>query len=78
MWPILGKVVPFMEVFIIGVFQGYNKPFGANTYLSHFINEMKELEKSGMIVNNSLIKVNIRLFIRDALARSFILGKQNN
>lgn len=75
LWPILGNIIPYKEVFLIGIFHGYKKPTCANTFLQPFIDEMKCLIKIPIIYKGNSIRVEIRSFICDAPARSYILGK---
>lgn len=76
-WPILGNIIPYKEVFMIGIFHGYKKPACANTFLQPFIDEMEDIKKKPIIYKGNRIQVEIRSFICDAPARSYILGKLN-
>ena len=75
LWPILGNIVPYKEVFIIGVFHGNKKPICADAFLKQFLDEMRSLEMNPIMHQGSRIKIDIRAFICDAPARSFILGR---
>lgn len=75
LWPILGNIIPYKEVFLIGVFHGYKKPTSANIFMQPFIDEMKDLTDNAIIYKGKNVRVEIRSFICDSPARSFILGK---
>lgn len=75
LWPILGRIVSFKEVFAIGIFHGYKKPFCADQFLREFVREANNLLENGFNYNNRKMTVKIRAFICDAPARSFLLGK---
>ena len=74
LWPILGNIVPFSEVFIIGIFHGYKKPYCANSFLRAFMDVLRDLNEHYIMFENRKIQIQIRLFICDAPARAFILG----
>lgn len=73
-WPILGNIIPYKEVFMIGVYYGRQKPQDANIYLHEFVQEAIELCENGIIIGKELYKFLIRFIICDAPAKSFILG----
>lgn len=74
LWPILGTVVPYNYVFIIGIFHGHKKPFCADVFLTSFVEEMKILLDNGIQHNDQKYTLKLRSFICDAPARSFVLG----
>lgn len=73
LWPILGNIIPYKEVFMIGVYYGHQKPQDANIYLDQFVQEVIELCENGIIIGEKLYKFSIRFIICDAPAKSFIL-----
>lgn len=75
LWPILGNIVQYQEVFLIGIYNGNKKPYCANIFLKSFVDELQDLNESGIIFEHRKIQVQIRSFICDAPARSFILRK---
>jgi len=75
LWPILGNIVPYKEDFLIGILHGHKKPTCANAFLKPFIDEMQDIEKNPIIHKGNRVQVEIRSFVCDAPARSYILGK---
>ncbi|XP_073841375.1 uncharacterized protein [Musca autumnalis] len=73
-WPILGNVPTYPEVFLIGVYEGYSKPENSNEYLSEFVEEFTDLINNGLHFKNRVFKVKLRTIIMDAPARAFVLG----
>ena len=74
LWPILGNIVGKKDVFVIGAYHGYKKPFCADTFLDQFVEEIVELKSNGILHNNLKIAVDIRAIVCDAPAKSMILG----
>ncbi|XP_032689875.1 uncharacterized protein LOC116853111 isoform X3 [Odontomachus brunneus] len=72
-WPILGCIVPYGKVFIIGVYCGKEKPKNVNEFLHDFISETIDLYTNGIVINNSQYQFKIKYFVCDAPAKSFIL-----
>ena len=75
LWPILANIIPFKEIFLVGIFHGYKKPACANAFIQPFVDEMQELKKNPIIYEGNPVKIQIRAFICDSPARSFILGE---
>ena len=75
LWPILGNIVSSSDVFIIGIFHSYKKPVCANEYMLPFVNEMIQLQEKKINFRSRQYEVQIRSFICDAPARSFLLVK---
>lgn len=74
LWPILGYVRPFNNnVFIIGIYHGYEKPKDSNSFLNDFVIEAKTIVNQGIVVNGKLKKVSIDAICCDAPAKSFVL-----
>lgn len=75
LWPILGKILDFNKVFIIGIYHGSSKkPEYASEFLEDFVNEAKELIENGLENNGKIYKCCIKIICSDAPAKSFILG----
>jgi len=75
LWPILGSVIGFNEVFIIGIYHSYSKkPEKSSEFLEYFVDEAKELVNSGLLVNNTSYQCLIKVICADAPAKSFILN----
>lgn len=77
LWPILGRLVnlPNCENFIIGCYIGIKKPYDINCFLHDFVNDISEInDQGGIIIKNEMLKVEIRAFICDAPAKSFVCG----
>lgn len=73
-WPILGSVVSYEYVFIIGVYHGLQKPQHACDFLDRFVDEAVSLCSEGMFVNGMHYSVCVKHIICDAPAKSFILN----
>jgi hypothetical protein len=78
-WPIIGLVDQSVnpEPFLIALYLGIDKP-PVDTYLRDFVNEMHELELSGVVVNYIRYNVRISALIADAPARSFVKCTKNH
>lgn len=74
-WPILFTLLgmPDIEPMIICVYYGRGKP-QLKEFLTPFVEELNELIRIGMLINNFDIKVKVHCFICDSPARSFIKG----
>lgn len=76
-WPILGlirncpKNVP---PFIIGLYFGESKPENANEFLAKFVDEIKDLSNSPIVLNEKVFNIKLRAFCCDTPALSFIKG----
>lgn len=72
-WPILGKLDQFnSNIFIIGLFQGTEKPNNIHEFLDELVEEINILQCSGIPVKNRIVKFCLSAIIADAPARSFI------
>ena len=76
LWPILGKICmdgaqPFDIVFYLGI----AKSDDANTYLTHFCEEILDLINNGFDFNGCQIKIKIDSFCCDATTYSFLKKK---
>lgn len=82
LWPILGKIHNVMELFgssvsdspfVIGIYEGKQKPSSAHEYLQEFVAESNALETTGILHSSSCAhNFKISAFICDMPARSFI------
>lgn len=71
-WPITARCVQFnTEPFFVGVFFGTNKPNSLEMYLEDLINELKEVQQTGIDLNGMHFTVKFR-FICDAPARAYL------
>ncbi|KAF0732693.1 Uncharacterized protein FWK35_00028767 [Aphis craccivora] len=78
-WPILAYIIGTEKyVFPVGIYHGYTKPKCTDEFLSDFILETKQLITEGIVLNGSRIQVEIKLFICDAPAKSFILNTKGH
>lgn len=72
-WPILGSVLPYNNVFIIGIYYGNEKPADANDFLQDFVNEAIEICENGIYIDNRNIQCRIEALICDTPAKAFAL-----
>ena len=73
-WPILGQIGYKTKVFIIGCYEGKEKPACTDSFLRPFVDEMKELSKSGITIQDHHYNVKLNAMIFDAVALAHILG----
>lgn len=57
LWPILGCVLPYKKIFIIGAYYGSKKPTNCNEYLQDFVEEMIELINNGIFLYEKLYNI---------------------
>jgi len=74
LWPILGCVLPYKEIFIIGAYYGSKKPTNCNEFLYDFVEEMKELINNKIFLREKFYTIKIKQIVCDAPAKSFILN----
>jgi len=72
-WPILGSILLYNNVFIIGIYFGNEKPADANDFLYDFINEAKQICENGIDINGQNIPCKIDALICDTPAKAFVL-----
>jgi len=72
-WPILGSVLPYDNVFLIGLYHGNEKPANANDFLKDFIDEAKNLCENGININGRNILCRLEALICDTPAKAFVL-----
>lgn len=71
-WPITVRCVQFnIEPFPVGIFYGTSKPNPLKIYLEDLVNELKEVQQTGIDLNGMHFTVKFR-FICDAPARAFV------
>ena len=81
LWPILGKVFSendIYEPFCIALFLGKCKPKSVDKYLEEFIKEMNTLLEEGLIIENKHFEIEIKCFVCDTPARSFLKGTKGH
>lgn len=72
-WPILCIVTNMKSTpFTVGVFCGISKPKPLNTFLDHFVKELKGLLENGYVFNDTHYQIKISSFVCDAPAKAFI------
>lgn len=76
LWPILCMVkhCNCIEPFVVGVYQGNEKPTSASEFLAEFVAETSDLLKNGVTCGEELYDVKIHSFVCDAPARAFLKG----
>ncbi|XP_036138680.1 uncharacterized protein LOC118644365 [Monomorium pharaonis] len=73
LWPILGSVKPFKNVFVIGIYYGEEKPKDVNNFLKNFVTEAKHLCTEGICIKGIQLQCTIDSLICDMPAKSFVL-----
>lgn len=68
------KGLPEIKPIIIGIWCGVGKPENVNEFIIPFIDEFNVIAKEGVNINGYRLDVNIRCFICDSPARSFLKG----
>lgn len=66
------------EPFIIGVYHGTEKPESVINFFNPFVEEYLLLKNNGIIINNKLIKLELKKIICDAPATSFVLATKSH
>lgn len=68
LWQILASTVEdfYTEPFIVSAFHGHNKPLNSNDFLEPFVNETKEILKTGLLINGNKAEIMINAIICDA------------
>ena len=70
-WPILG-CFDGLHVFVIALFYGETKPDSLEDYLHDFLEELDLLKLNGIEFNSQKLSFDIKCFLCDAPARSFL------
>lgn len=75
-WPILFNIHEFPDIkpMSIGMFYGNSKPHKIEEFLQPFVDEIQPILHEGLVINGHKLEVNMRAFICDSPARSFIKG----
>lgn len=68
--------MPTVKPMVVSIFFGEGKP-DLNTFLKPFVDEMNEILKYGLAINEYQLNVSIFCFICDSPARSFLKGIYN-
>ena len=71
LWPIL-MTLGLFSPFIVALFYGKSKPNSLEEYLRDFVDELKDLNDNGIIINDKVIQISIDCFLCDAPARAFL------
>lgn len=74
-WPILGDILVdniTTDPFLIGLFHSNKKPDNPNEFLTFFVDEYKNLEKNGLILEEKVYSIKLASIICDAPAKAFI------
>lgn len=74
LWPILGCLIDYSIVFLIGAYHGNCKPNDAAVFLNDFVIEAIDIVRNGLIYNGKIYKIIIKQIICDAPAKAFILN----
>ncbi|KAE8738901.1 hypothetical protein FOCC_FOCC015602 [Frankliniella occidentalis] len=73
LWPILAYLIDKdNDPFIIGVYLGSEDPKDVNEFLEKYCGELKHLLENGYRIGDDIYEVEVRNYILDALARSFV------
>lgn len=72
-WPILGSIDQY-PVFLIGLYEGKQKPICANDFLHDFIEEAKELRMKGVVLRDVVYRFVVEKMIMDAPAMAYVTG----
>lgn len=72
LYPILCRLSNNNSVGVIGIYHGYEKPKDANSFLKMFADEAVEIVQTGIMFKENIYKVEIRGFICDVPAKSYV------
>lgn len=81
LWPILCQVFSIpnrYKPFPVAIYCGNTKPSDLEHYFNKFIDEINELQATGLTVNNHLYNVSIKAFVCDRPARSLLKCMKNH
>lgn len=75
-WPILFNIteMPHIAAMVIGIYCGTSKCGDLQSYLTPFVNELKEAMANGICINSHKITVHLSCFICDSPARAYVKG----
>ncbi|XP_076294813.1 uncharacterized protein LOC143215984 [Lasioglossum baleicum] len=71
-FPILCSLTGYINVEMVGIYHGYEKPKDINNFLYDFVEEAKDLINNGFLINEQHFHLHIKSFICDAPAKSSI------
>jgi len=74
LWPILGSVLGYNDVFIIGIYHGDTKPADSMEYLKDFVVEAKLLVENGITFETMHYACIISTISADSPAKAFLLN----
>lgn len=76
-WPILFNITEMTELspMVIGIYCGTSKCSDLQSFLTPFVDEMKEAMTHGITINSHKITVQLRCFICDSPARAYVKGR---
>lgn len=72
-WPILGSVLPYDNVFLIGLYHGNAKPANVNDFLKDFVDEATDICENGINIDGRIIQCRLETLICDSPAKAFVL-----
>lgn len=72
-YPILGMLIPSKDIFMIGIYHGYEKPRDFNKFLLDFVNEATYLTINGIKIFGKLYTFKVVMYLFDAVAKSSVL-----
>lgn len=82
LWPIQAMIKSLSKFklppFFVGIYHGYEKPKDSNDYLSALYEELLYLKSNPIKFNNLEIKIEVRSFICDTPAKTFITGSKGH
>ncbi|XP_074113758.1 uncharacterized protein LOC141536876 [Cotesia typhae] len=81
LWPILCQVFSHYnhyKPFPAAIYCGNSKPSDVHCFLAKFIEEINELQNTGVMINNRLFNVSIKGFVCDRPARSLLKIMKNH
>lgn len=68
------KGMPDVKPMVIGIWCGVGKPKSLNDFLRPLVNDINAIIAHGAIINDHRLDIEIRCFICDSPARSFLKG----
>lgn len=80
-WPICGSLVLDKietEVFLIGVYHGFQKPEKSQDYLKYFVDDVNENLDNGVFYKEKQVLVQLNAVCCDAPARAFVACIKNH
>lgn len=81
LWPILCQVFShynYYKPFPVAIYCGNNKPSNMDLYFTKFIQEINDLQATGIIINNCFFNISIKAFVCDRPARSLLKSMKNH